>query len=179
MNMTSGVAPASELPGYRSEMKLPKRREVLCFPTRIRLTEEGLERAAEYLRLEGYQDIRVKHLCVTGRRGSKWDVLWPMAEPMEKPHKIEVSLLEIRYTLDLWYLGLSRKETWSFENEALRLQEYVSGQKMGKIEAGELQEKIKYSRLERYVDFAVPVIMIFVALLVLLGLIEVIAFLLR
>lgn len=160
-------------------MRLPKRREELCFPLRVRVTEEGLKRAAEYLRLEGYQDIRLDQLCVTARRGSKWGVLLPIAEPMDKPHRIEISLLEIRYTIDLWYLGFSRKEAWGFEHEALMLQEYVSGQKLRKYDAEELQQKIKYSRLERYVDFALPVALIGIAIVLVLGVMEAILFLVQ
>lgn len=152
-------------------MRLPKRREVFRFPVRIQLTEERLERVREFLRLEDYRDIRSDRLYVTASRGSAKAFLLPLREAKEKPHTIEVSLLEIRYTLDLWYISSARRDAWVFGNEAVMLQEFVSREKLPRLEADELKEKIAYTSLERYVDFGYRILLValaglFVALII-------------
>ena len=118
----------------------------------IELKEENLSRVEEFLRFEDYRNIKVDRLSVEAERGSIWGALLPLSDLKEKPHTIEVSLFEIRYTVDLWYLGYALKDEWALKHEALLLQQYVSGQELPHLPAEELKEKYYFSRSERYVD---------------------------
>jgi len=160
-------------------MRLPKRREILRYPLRIELTEETLGRVEEFLRLEDYRDIQTDRLCVTAARGGKAALLLPLGDPREKPHTLEISVLEIRYRIDLWYLGFSRKDAWVFENEAILLQEFVSQRKMPRLDAVEIKEKIQYNYMERCVDFGFRIFLIAIVAFLVLFMIQMVAFLTR
>jgi hypothetical protein len=133
-------------------LHLPRRKKVLVYRPLKPFEPEHLQRAGEFLRQEGFEDIQLEANTLSAVRGSRWYLVLPFGDPLDFRHRVEISLLEIRYTVELLYTPLPKTEEWFFRQEAQMLQEYAFLEKAGGLREEEVRQELAYRIAEKTVQ---------------------------